>query len=355
MRIVMVNFSDLVGGAARAAFRLHNALLTENIDSKFIVQQKISDQASVLGPETKINKTMSYVLPYIDKITLLRYPKKMPFYSPARFGSKEIIDRINSLKPDIVHLHWIYKGMIKFSDIRKIRAPIVWSFHDMWAFTGGCHYDMFCNGYKKQCGHCKVLGSNRFRDFSNINFKHKAAIYNSLPKITFVCLSKWLMNCASESTLLKGHNIINLPNPIDTSVFKPIDKLTARYILNFPNDKKLILFGAMNPTSSYLKGFHLLFESLSKLKTKNIELVIFGANKPSNPPDFNINYRYVGQLSDDISLSALYSAVDVSVIPSIQENLSNTIMESLACGTPVVSFNIGGNSDMVEHLRNGFG
>jgi len=172
--------------------------------------------------------------------------------------------------------------------------------------------------------------------------------------MTIVGLSKWLNECAKNSTLLKDKKHINLPNPIDTSIFKPFDKEKSRELWSLPKDKKLVLFGAMGATSDPRKGFKELIKAMKKLTSQDIEFVVFGSSKPQNVPDFGFKTHYLGSLADDITLVTLYSAVDVMVVPSLQENLSNAIMESLACGTPVVGFDIGGNCDMIEHKKNGY-
>jgi len=169
-----------------------------------------------------------------------------------------------------------------------------------------------------------------------------------------VGLSKWINECSKNSSLLKDKKHINLPNPLDTSIFKPFHKEKARELWNLPHDKKLVLFGAMSATSDINKGYKELSEALHKLTYKDVELVVFGSSEPQNAPNFGFKTHYVGQLHDDVSLVTLYSAVDVMVVPSLQENLSNAIMESLACGTPVVAFDIGGNSDMIEQKQNGY-
>jgi glycosyltransferase involved in cell wall biosynthesis len=130
----------------------------------------------------------------------------------------------------------------------------------------------------------------------------------------------------------------------------------AREIWNLPKDKKLILFGAMNATSDINKGFKELQDSISKLtiNVNEVELVVFGSSKPATSQGFGFKTHYLGYVYDDVSLTALFSAADVMVVPSIQENLSNSIMESLSCSTPVVGFNIGGNSDMIVHKETGY-
>ena len=243
---------------------------------------------------------------------------------------------------------------LRYDDIIKIKAPIVWSLHDMWAFTGGCHYDENCQGYKTSCGNCKVLGSSKENDLSKKIFKSKEKKFPKINNLTIVGLSRWIHNCSKESILFKNKKIVNLPNPIDTNIFKPYNKKMARELWELPQNKKLILFGAMEATSNPRKGFAELSEAIKKLQTIDFELVVFGSNKPGIIKDFVFKTHYLGSLEDDRTLANLYSAVDVMVVPSLQENLSNAIMESLACGTPVVGFNIGGNCDMIEHKKNGY-
>jgi len=355
MKILIVNTSDIQGGAARAANRLHKALLAIGVDSQMLVQGKSSDDYTVIGGNTKMQKAMAKLRPTIDSLPVRRYKNRTKtLFSPSKFGFSGIVNKINEINPDIVHLHWICGGMIRVEDIASIKAPIVWSLHDMWAFTGGCHYDEECEGYKKSCGNCKVLSSDKQNDLSTKIFKRKQKAFALKKNITIVGLSNWLNECSKSSTLLKDKKHINLPNPIDTNTFKPFDKDKARKLWSLPKDKKLVLFGAMGATSDPRKGFKKLSDAMAKLTSQDIEFVVFGSSQPQNAPDFGFKTHYLGSLADDVSLVTLYSAVDVMVVPSLQENLSNAIMESLACGTPVVGFDIGGNSDMIEHQKTGY-
>lgn len=354
MKVLIVNTSDIEGGAARAAYRLHNALLTEGVDSQMLVQSKSSDDFTVSGPQDKLQKVMGKVRPSLDSIPVRRYKQRTKtLFSPSWVPFSGLVDKINALNPDIVHLHWINAGMLRIEDLANIKAPIVWSLHDMWAFTGGCHYDDGCSSFKTQCTQCPVLGSNKVQDLSSDVWSRKQRIYSKLSNMVVVGLSKWLADCASSSALFKNNLVVNLPNPINTQLFSPFDQRQSRNLLNLPLNKKLVLFGAMGATSDPRKGFSELTQSLKYLP-KGYELVVFGSNKPKERQEFNQNVHYLGQLHDDVSLRVLYSAADVMVVPSLQENLSNAIMESLSCGTPVVGFNIGGNSDLIEHQETGY-
>ncbi len=354
MKILIVNTSDITGGAARAAYRLHRALIEAEVDSQMLVQDKKSDDYTVIGPETKVQKAIAKLRPTLDHLPVKRYKNRTKnLFSPAWLPFSGVVDKINGINPDIVHLHWICGGMVRIEDIEKIKPPIVWSLHDMWAFTGGCHYDEGCGAYIRGCGNCKVLGSNKVNDLSKKIFYRKLKTFKH-KSMYVIGLSKWLSKCAQNSFLLKDNNHINLPNPIDTNLYKPFDRFKSREIWNLPQDKKLVLFGAINATGDPRKGYNELCESLHKLTDKNIELVIFGSSKPKVDQNFGFSTHYLGQLFDDVSLVTLYSAVDVMVVPSLQENLSNAIIESMACGKPVVAFDVGGNSDMIEHNINGY-
>lgn len=357
MKILIVNTYDIIGGAARAAYRLHRSLLNENVDSQMLVVGKDSDGYTVLpfvqdiGMIKKLLRRVQ--IRFFNPIK--SYPNKTKtLFSSSYLDYSNIVDTINEIDPDIVHLHWICDEMIKIEDIAKIKAPIVWSLHDMWAFTGGCHYDEECGRYVDSCGKCKVLGSKDEQDLSKIIFLRKQKTFALINNMIIVGLSHWLSNCARESTLLKDKKTVTLPNPINTEKFKPIDKRIAREIFSLPKDKKLILFGAMGATSDPRKGFLELQKAINMMEDDEIELVVFGSGIPENEPDLKFKTHYLGQFSDDISLQVLYSACDIMVAPSLQENLSNAIMESMSCATPAIGFAIGGNGDMIDHKTNGY-
>jgi glycosyltransferase involved in cell wall biosynthesis len=354
MKILIVNTSDIQGGAARAAYRLHSALLACGVDSQMLVQNKSSDDYTVIAENKKIKKYLANLRPIIDSLPVRFYKDKTKtLFSPSWLPFGGIVDKINEINPDIVHLHWIAAGMMRIEDIAKIKAPIVWSLHDMWAFTGGCHYDEECGGYKEICGNCKILGSNKEKDLSRKIFERKQKTFRK-KDMTIVGLSRWLNDASNKSTLLKEKNHINLPNPIDTTIFKPFDKAKSRALWNLPRNKKLVLFGAMGATSDPRKGFKELGDAMRNLTSQDIEFVVFGSSKPKDTPDFGFKTHYLGSLSDDVSLVTLYSAVDVMVVPSLQEAFGQTASESMACATPVVAFGATGLLDIVDHQTNGY-
>lgn len=355
MKVLIVNTSDILGGAARAAYRLHRSLLVSGVNSHMLVQDKSSDDYSVIGPDSFRQKLSSKIRPVIDRFPIYRYKNRnQTLFSPSWPPFSEIVDKINQFNPDIVHLHWIAGGMLRIEDIAKIKAPIVWSLHDNWAFTGGCHIMWDCQKYKTTCGCCPVLGSLKERDLSYSIFFRKKKVFDKKKGMVIVGVSEWIANCAKESSLFKHHKVVCLPNPINTNTYSPFDKLNSRELFNLPIDKKLIAFGAMDATSDLNKGFKELSKALSYLDKENIELVVFGSSKPKESISFKHHVHYLGQLKDDVSLRVLYSAVDVMVVPSRQEAFGQTASEAMACGTPVVAFGITGLLDIIDHKKNGY-
>jgi glycosyltransferase involved in cell wall biosynthesis len=265
--------------------------------------------------------------------------------------------RIAQINPDVINLHWVSDGFVPIHAIQQFKKPIVWSLHDQWPLTGGCHYDQECGRYQRRCGDCPLLGSKSRYDISYLTLLAKRLFWRNAD-ITIVALSNWLAECARKSSLFYDRRIEIIPNGVDLSRFKPISKDIARNILDLPPQKKLILFGAMNSAKDRRKGFHLLQPALQQLAVqgteRNAEAVIFGARQPDHVPDVGMHIHYTGQLHDEVSLALLYAAADVFVAPSLQDNLPNTVMEALACGTPCVGFNIGGIPDMIEHQQNGY-
>jgi len=355
LKIVTVNISDVHGGATRAAKRLHSALLQEGVDSVFLANLKSGNEGEVIGKQGLLSKIIYKIKYRLDVQSLKPYQlKNQTPFSPGRFGDSNIVQQINELEPDIVHLHWIGGAMIKIQDLARIKSPIVWSLHDDWAYTGGCHIKWDCKKYTSACGSCPVLNSNKESDLSHQVFTAKKKVYDQMDSLTVVGLSRWIGHCASESKLLENAKVVQLPNPINTAKFRPSDKLKSRDALNLPADKKLILFGAMNAGGDVRKGFVELKSAINLMGETDVELVVFGMDKPTVDQGFQYKVHYMGNIDEDDILIKLYQSADVCLVPSLQENLSNVIMESLACGTPVVGFKIGGNSDMIDHKVNGY-
>lgn len=354
MKTLLINTSDVRGGAARASYRLHQGLEQVGINSTMLVQDKRSTDISVIGPkligwkEVGLNYLFRYI---VDQSPLLLYNKFQKIVWSPQWLPNKIHKKINRLNPDIVHFHWICDGFIPIQEVAKIKQPLIWTLHDMWPFTGGCHYNGTCDRYMHECGNCPQLGSDNEKDLSRWVWNRKNKSWAD-QDITIVTPSRWLANCARSSSLFGDKKIEVIPNGLDLQKFKPIDKLKAKDDLNLPVDKNLILFGAMKSTKDKRKGFQYLESAINVLPDDlDFEAIVFGNSGKDG--QLNIPINYMGNFPDNM-LTKLYSAADVFVAPSVQDNLPNTIMESMACGTPAVAFNIGGMSDMIVHKENGY-
>jgi glycosyltransferase involved in cell wall biosynthesis len=296
-------------------------------------------------------------MPILERLPLKIYPKhKDDIFSLAWLPENTSV-KVKDINPSIINLHWINSNFVNINTLSKLRKPLVWTLHDMWPFTGGCHYSGECNAYQVQCINCPKLRSRVNHDLSFRVWKRKLHAWKNI-NLTIVAPSNWMAQCARSSSIFTDKRVEVIHNGVNLSIFKPIDKFIARELLGLPKEKILVLFGAMSATSDPRKGFKLLRTALSELASSpwrdKIELVVFGSSVPQNAVDFGIKTHYLGRLNDDIALALGYAVSDVFVAPSVEDNLPNTVVEALACGTPVVAFRIGGMPDMIAHCRNGY-
>ncbi|MEM7591331.1 MAG: glycosyltransferase family 4 protein [Cyanobacteria bacterium P01_A01_bin.83] len=359
MKVLLVSNSDIQGGAARATFRLHQGLNSIDVNSKMLVQTKhISDQR-ILG--SRAASGIGQVIAG-SKLTLSQLPLKFfPDYDGSAYSIQWLPDsiaaKVDQLEPDIINLHWICNNYLKIETLSKFNKPIIWTLHDMWPFTGGCHYSQECDRYTESCGACPQLGSQRDWDISRWVWQRKAKAWQNL-NLTIVAPSSWLGKCTRSSSLFKNLRVAVIPNGLDTNIYRPINKKVARDLLGLPQDKQLILFLSLKATSDKRKGFHLLQPALQQLGQtswqEKLELIIVGASTPEKQPKLGFKSHYLGILRDDMTLALAYSAADAFVAPSVQDNLPNTVVESISCATPCIAFKIGGMPDIVEHQQNGY-
>lgn len=364
LRILVVSTSDASGGAARAASRIHKAVQTLGTDSRMLVKNKITTDSSIL-PLSDFTPANSAYLIYdwvrnkiknkIQHYRWNRYPNREDvFMSDLR--SVPLHGALQQLDFDVLHLHWVNLRFLNLQELIKVKKPIVWTLHDCWAFTGVCHYFYTCERYKTSCGNCPFLHSGKENDLSAAVWRKKQKIYDGL-NLHIVTPSNWLAEAARESALFGRFPVTVISNPIDTGYFTPGSKQMACELLRLNPDKKYILFGAMNAVRDKNKGYNKFLSAIRHFEEMSdhseIELIIFGANEELAALNIRLKVHNPGMLHDE-QLLAVYRAASVMIVPSLSENLSNVIMESLACGTPVAAFNIGGNSDMIDHCQNGY-
>jgi len=356
LNLLILNTFERQGGAAIATQRLHRGLRSIGLNSRMLVQGKTSDDSSVLGPRTRWQGILAFLRPYLDGTVNRFYPERNKVLFSSAWVPENLRSRMEGLEFDLLHLFWVTGGFLRIETLRKLEKPIVWTLHDMWPFTGGCHYDDDCGKFQQSCGSCPVLHSKKDRDLSRRIWTRKRNAWSDVP-IVVVATSQWLADQARASSIFKDKRIEVIPNGIDTEIYKPLQKDVARAAYNLPQDKRLILFSAFNAASDKRKGSQYLLQALKKMSQlgwdSKAELVIIGASG-GDLPDVEMKTHYMGNLHDELSQVLLYSAADVLVAPSIQENLSNTVIESLACGTPVVAFDVGGMPDMIDHQENGY-
>ena len=265
-----------------------------------------------------------------------------------------MVDYVNKSDADIIHLHWVQHEMLSIADIAKIEKPIVWTLHDMWAFCGAEH---LAQDDRWRLGYSKNDNSNSKFGFDINRWTWLRKLKHWQKPMHVVTPSNWLANCVRESKLMENWPVSVVPNLLNTDYWKPKDKNFARKTLGIRSDIPLAIFGTLGANSTHHKGFDLLLETLNNIKNKdhlkNMEIVVFGKNTLKSLPKINFPVHFVGHLDDD-SLINLYSAADATIVPSRQEAFCQTASESQACGTPVIAFNIGGLTDIVDHLKTGY-
>jgi glycosyltransferase involved in cell wall biosynthesis len=359
MQVLHLSTSDLSGGAAIAAHRLHQGLQDLGITSQMLVDKKLSDDQAVFAPKSNLSRAFGILKPTLDHLPLRFYPHvdHTRLYLSLEWLPDAIASKTAQLAPDVINLHWIGAGYLQIETLAKFKQPLVWTLHDMWAFTGGCYYSQDCPRYTESCGGCPLMQRGKSWDLSRWVWQRKVKAWKDI-NLTIVTPSSWLAKCASASSLFKDRPVEVIPNGLDSERYKPIERRLARSILTLPQDKQLILFGAMGATSDSRKGFHLLQLALQHLSQsldrENIEVVVFGSSQPERAIDLGFKSHYLGYLQDEIALALVYSAADVMIVPSVQEAFGQTASEALACGTPVVCFDTTGLKDIVEHQENGY-
>ena len=351
MKVLLVNTYAKSGGASIAARRLCDALNGTGTETYLLVQNSEEiDNPFLMTP----NDSWASVRPFLDTLPVLPWRKRRsPHWGNAWFDNTAVKRSINNFTPDVTHLHWVNHGMLSLRDVADLRGPVVWTLHDSWVFTGGCHTPQSCCKFQECCGACPELYSRREYDLSRWNWNRKHSEWESV-KLVFVTPSRWLADAARSSSLLSNRRIVVIPNAVDMLVFRQMDRKDARCALGLPENTPLFLFGAHGAATDWNKGMELWRKALPKVAARHPRAEAMLAGVPMGTLDeMPLPVHELGRL--DVERMALaMSAADVVVVPSRMENLPTMVAESLACGTPVVAFATGGIPEMIRSGETGF-
>lgn len=362
MRILIVNTSENTGGAAIAANRLMEALKNNGVKAKMLVRDKRTGQITVCAvPQSPLLKAKFAWERFI--IWKANHFKKHNLFQVDLGNTGVDITSLAEFKEaDLIHLHWINQGFLSLKNIRSIinsGKPIVWTMHDQWPSTGICHYSGTCTKYETECRNCPLLiNGGSEHDISAKYFRRKQQMLRGA-HIVFVACSHWLEEKARHSSLFVGQEVTSIPNTINVNIFKPMEKRKMRLQCNLPLDKKLLLFGSLKATDPR-KGIDYLIKACNILKEKHAELqsqlgiIIVGNCSDGMRHLFPFPVYAFDYVDNEKEMARIYNTADVYVTPSLEDNLPNTIMESMACGIPCVGFNVGGIPEMIDHGKNGY-
>jgi glycosyltransferase involved in cell wall biosynthesis len=362
MRVLIVNTSERTGGAAVAANRLMEALVNNGVKAKMLVRDKQSDRITVVSLPHSPSLRWHFLWERLVIFAYSHFSKKHLFDIDIANAGTDITHLPEFQEADVIHLHWVNQGMLSLSDIRKILRsgkPVVWTMHDIWPATAICHLTLTCRYFTSHCRCCRYLpGGGGNNDLSAKIWRRKRRLLDE-GNISFVACSRWLEGEAKSSALLRGQQITSIPNPIDTRMFTPGDRDEARRQEQLPADKRLILFVCQRLTNRY-KGMDYLIEACRLLAKEHPEMcettgvVLLGSHADEVAAQLPFPSYKLGYVGDERRIARIYCACDLFVLPSLSENLPNTIMEAMACGIPSVGFRVGGIPEEIDHQKNGY-
>ena len=353
MRIVHISQQDDESGGFKAAYRLHTALTRAGHDSRMVVLAKTTRDPSVIPMVRPIllAKVIWRLLGWVNDAATRGYARQPRCGWTASRYSVGTPYTIRRLQPDVVQLH-LFDCLLTYREVAQLPYPVFWTFHDMGAITGGCHCTPDCLRYRERCGHCPELGSESDDDASSRGWVHKHEAWRH-PNLTAITPSRWLEREATASPMCAGHRVVRIPNGIPLETFHPGLRQESRAKLGF-KDSTFHLLAGSSALGNELKGFGLVAAAAQQLAAQypgRIELITFGRGAPDLP---GLPHRHMGYLRDDAELARLYAACDAYVLPSLVDNLPNMLIESIACGTPCVTFDVGGCPDVVRDGQTGF-
>lgn len=358
MRVTHVSTHDITGGAARAAFRLHEGLRGLGVESTMFVAHKASTSPHVIQARTGGGYAKLKA-----RIRFMKLQRDMMPYRATRPAGYEDFDDDRTcdngihhqLPPtDILHLHFVSGFIDHLSFLRGLPPdlPVVWTAHDMAPLTGGCHYDAGCDRFTGQCGRCPQLGSRDENDLSHQVWSRKAHGLAALHgRLQFVVASRWMERETRRSGLCSSFPVACIPFGLDTDVFWPIDRSACKTALGIAPDARVVLFVSDSVTNRR-KGLSVLLDALTRVREPD-NIVMLSVGKSPPPASAGVRTHHLGPIANDRFLAIAYSAADAFVAPSLQEAFGQTVIEAMACGVPVIGFDTGGIPDLVRHGQTG--
>lgn len=362
MRVLIVNTSEKTGGAAVAANRLMEALNNNGVKAKMLVAKKETDQITVVQlPHGRLTR-LHFLWERLTIFFHLHLQRRHLFEIDTANSGTDITRLPEFKEADVIHLNWINQGMLSLRSIRKILRsgkPVVWTMHDIWPATGICHYARTCSAFRTGCHNCQLLpAGGSANDLSRRVWTRKKRLYHN-SNIHFVTCSRWLEEQAKQSALFVGQRVTSVPNTIDTRMFCPGDRKAARLNVGLPAEGRIILFVSQKVTDER-KGMEYFIDAIGRLVKQHPELkdntsvAVLGGNAQLVCDRLALKAYPLGYVSDEHRIVDIYRSADMYVLPSLEDNLPNTIMEAMACGVPCVGFRVGGIPEMIEHRRTGY-
>ncbi len=358
LKVVLINNSDTIGGAAVVTYRLMQALRQEGVDARMIVFHKTSQDENVVQAKHYLSflRECAYVFSHNG------FNRTNLFKLSAGHSGLSLCNHPWIREADVIALNWVNQGLLSLDgieDIASLGKPIVWTMHDMWSLTGVCHHAYECSQYKEQCGHCPYINNGaKDVDMSRRRWTRKRNLYDNT-NIQFVAVSNWLAEKCAESSLLRNHNIEVIPNAFPINLFKTAPTRQLPW-WNIDRSKNIILMGAAR-LDDPIKGLDYAIDALNIIAERRTDIaersqmVFFGNIRDASLLDrIKFPYIHVGSIQDTEVLQQLYSMSKVVLSTSLYETLPGTLIEGQASGCIPVTFGRGGQSDIVDHLESGY-
>ncbi len=372
IRVLIVSTTEKRGGAALAAHRLMEALNGNGAEASMLVGERKTSDAHVAELPSPKRHRLHFLWERLTIFFHLRFQRERLFQIDIANAGTDITKLPAFREADVIHLHWINQGLLSLKGIRRIidsGKPVVWTMHDLWPASSICHYARGCEHYLDICKSCPLLhpavkdDSTPKNDLSTKVWHKKermlALAVKDNRRMAFVACSQWLEGEARKSALLKGLTVTSIPNPIDVSLFHPIDKIQSRRALHLPEQGRIILFVSQRVTDER-KGIQYLIDAVDEMARNqpslklNTHIAILGGEAEEVASRLAFPSHPLGYISDPATIAQVYNAADVFVTPSLEDNLPNTIMEAMACGVPCVGFRVGGIPEMISHRQTGY-